>query len=92
MSPVTITVKKDKSVKIALVSRKLSESTIMKKAQMPNMEELISRVSRKISRKQESEIWKTKLDIDYAYDQIKLDDNTKNLCIFTVTVGELTGY
>ena len=51
MSPVTITVKKDKSAKIALVSRKLSESTIKKKAQMPNMEELISRVSRKNIRK-----------------------------------------
>ena len=34
----------------------------------------------------------TKLDFDYAYDQIKLDENTKNLCIFTVTGGEFTGY
>ena len=40
VSPAVITVKKDKSVKIALDSRKPIEKTI-KKAQMPNMEELI---------------------------------------------------
>ena len=47
---------------------------------MPNMEELISRISRKISEEKESEIWLTKLDFDYAYGQIKLDDETKNFC------------
>ena len=38
VSPAVITVKKDKSVKIALDSRKLNEITIKRKAQMPNME------------------------------------------------------
>ena len=47
VSPAVITVKKDKSVKIALDSRKLNEITVKRKAQMPNMEELISRISRK---------------------------------------------
>ena len=92
VSPAVITVKKDKSIKIALDSRKLNEATIKKKAQMPNMEELISRISRKISEEQEGEIWITKLDFDYAYGQIKLNENTRNLCIFTVTGGEFTGY
>ena len=59
---------------------------------MPNMEELISRISRKISEGKEGEIWLTKLDFDYAYGQIKLDDETKNLCIFTITGGEFTRY
>ena len=59
---------------------------------MPNMEELISRISRKISEGKEGEILATKLDFDYAYDKIKLDENTKNLCIFTVTGGDFTGY
>ena len=49
VSPAVITVKKDKSVKIALDSRKLNEITVKRKAQMPNMEELISRISRKIA-------------------------------------------
>ena len=52
VSPAVITVKKDKSVKIALDSRKLNEITVKRKAQMPYMEELISRISRKNSEDQ----------------------------------------
>ena len=56
VSPAVITVKKDKSVKkIALDSRKLNEATIKRKAQMPNMEGIISRISRKISEEKESD-------------------------------------
>ena len=90
--PAVITVKKDKSVKIALDSRKLNEATIKRKAQMPNMEELISRISQKISEEKKGETWLTKLEYDYAYGLIKLDDETKNLGIFTLTGGEFTGY
>ena len=92
VSPAAITVKKDKSVKIALDSKKLNEATTKTKSQMPNMEELISKISRKISERKEGEIWLTKLDFNYAYGQIKLDDETQNLCIFTITGGEFTGY
>ena len=70
------TVKKDKSIKIALDSRKLNEATIKRKAQMPNLEELVSRISRKISEEKEGEIHMTKLDFDYAYGQIRLDEQT----------------
>ena len=89
VSPAVITVKQDK--KNALDSRKLNEVTINRKTQMPNMEELISRMSRKIS-EEEGEILATKLDFDYAYGQIKLDEKTRNLCIFTVIGGEFTDY
>ena len=92
VSPAVITVKKDKLIKIALDSRKLNEITVKRKAQMPNLDELISRISRKISEGEDGEILATKLDFDYAYGQIKLDDDTKNLCIFTVTGGNFTGY
>ena len=88
VSPAVITVKKDKSVKIALDSRKLNEITIKRKAQMPNMEELISRISRQIA----DEIWTSKLDLDYAYGQIILCKEAQNLCIFAVTGGDFTGY
>ena len=37
VSPAVITVNKDKSVKIALDSRKLNEVTVKRKAQTPNM-------------------------------------------------------
>ena len=72
VSPAVITVKKDKSIKITVDSRKLHEVTIKRKAQMPNMEELISRISSEIS-EGEGEILSTTLDFDYAYGQIKLD-------------------
>ena len=92
VSPAVITVKKDKSVKIALDSRKLNEITIKRKAQMPNMEELISRISRKIADGPADEIWTSKLDLDYAYGQLLLSREARNLCIFAVTGGNFTGY
>ena len=92
VSPAVITVKKDKSVKIALDSRKLNEITIKRKAQMPNMEELISRISRKIADGPADEIWTSKLDLDYAYGQLSLSREARNLCIFAVTGGNFTGY
>ena len=42
VSPVVITVKNDKSVKIALDSRKLNDSCIKRRPHMPNMEELLN--------------------------------------------------
>ena len=69
-------VKKDnKSIKIVLDSRKIKKATIKRKAQMPNMEEMISRKSRKIS---ESEILIIKLDFDYAYGKLKPDEQRRN--------------
>ena len=92
VSPAVITVKKDKSVKIALDSQKLNKITIKRKTQMPNMEELISRISRKIADGPGDEIWTSKLDLDYAYGQLTLSKEARNLCIFAVTGGDFTGY
>ena len=49
VSPAIITIKKDKSVKIALDSRKLNEACVKRKAAKPNMEELISKISAAIT-------------------------------------------
>ena len=59
---------------------------------MPNMGVLISRTSKKISEETDGEISAIKLDFDYTYGQIKVDENTKNLCLFTVTGEDFTGY
>ena len=59
---------------------------------MPNMEELISRILGKISEGKEFEILATKLNFDYANGQIKMDENTKNLCVFAVTGGDFTDW
>ena len=90
VSPAVITIKKDKSVKIALDSRKLNELTLKRKAQMPNMEELTSRISRKIADGPADEIWTSKFDLDYAYGQLLLSREARNL--FAVTSGNFTGY
>ena len=84
--------KKDKSIKIALESRKLNGITVKRKTQMPNMEELISRISRKIADGPADEIWISKFDLDYAYGQLLLSREARNLCIFAVTGGHFTGY
>ena len=59
---------------------------------MPNMEKLISRISRKIADGPADEIWTSKLDLDYAYGQLSLSREAWNLCIFAVTSGNFTGY
>ena len=92
ISPAVITVKKDKTIKIALDSRKLNEITVKRKAQKPNMEELISRISRKIADGEADEILISKFDLDYAYGQLPLSKNARDLCIFAVTGGNFTGY
>ena len=79
-------------MKIALDSRKLNEITVKRKAQMRNMEELISRISRKKADGPADEIWISNFDLDYAYGQLLLSREVRNLCIFAVTGGNFTGY
>ena len=59
---------------------------------MPNMEELISRISRKIVDGPADEIWTSKLVLDYAFGQLLLSKEARNLCVFAVTGGNFTGY
>ena len=92
VSRAVITVKKDESVKLALDSRYLNEVTLKRKAQKPNMEKLISRISQEIPEAMECEIPATKLDFDYTNGHIKLDEKTRNLFIFNVTGCGFTGY
>ena len=59
---------------------------------MPNMEELISRISRKIADGASDQIWISKFDLDYAYGQMQLSKHAMDLCIFAITGGNFTGY
>ena len=85
VSPAVITMKKDKSVKIALDSRKLNEACVKRKATMPNMEELISKISAEITRS-DREIWMSKIDLDYAYGQ------AARHCVFSIIGGNFSGH
>ena len=84
--------KKNKSVKIALHSRKLNEITVKRKTQMPNMEELISRISKKIADGPVDETCISNFDLDYAYGQLQFSNRAMDLYIFAVTGGNFTGY
>ena len=50
VSPVLITVKKDKTVKITLDARKLNKSFVKKRQHMANMEEILNPISAELSR------------------------------------------
>ena len=52
----------------------------------------MSKFSRKVADDPADEIWTSKLDLDYAYGQLILSKEARNLCIFAVTGGDFTGY
>ena len=91
VSPAIITIKKDKSVKIALDSRNLNESCVKRKATMPDMEELISKISAEITKSNE-EIWMSKLDLDYAYGQARLSKEASRHCVLSITGSDFIGH
>ena len=91
VSPAVITIKKDKMVKIALDLQKFNESCIKRKSTMPNLEELISKISAKIT-KSNGEIWMSKIDLDYAYGQAKLSTEASRHCVFSIIGGDFTGH
>ena len=75
-------------------SRKLNEIeiTVKRKVQKPNTEIIISQTSRKIADGSADQISISKFDLDYAYRQLLLSREARNLCIFALTEGNFTGY
>ena len=92
VSPVVITIKSDKSVKIALDSRKLNDSCIKMRPHMPNMEDLLNQISVEITRDRTAQLFLSKIDLDYAYGQMKLSEETSRQCVFAITGGNFSGY
>ena len=58
---------------------------------MPNMEELINKISAKITIG-EGEIWMSKIDLDYAYGLAKLSKEAAEHCVFSIIGGNFTGH
>ena len=58
---------------------------------MPNMEELISKISAEITNSN-GEIWMSKIDLDYAYGQAKLSKEAAKQCVFSIIGGSFTGH
>ena len=92
VSSVVITVKKDKTVKIALDARKLNKSCVKKRPQMPNMEELLNQIFEELSTNDHDPIWISVIDLDYAFGQMKLAPETSKHYKFAVTGENMNAY
>ena len=90
IQPTVITVKKDKSVKIALDARALNESIAKDKYQMPNRDNLIDMIAEELE-KNEKQAWYSSVDMTYAYGQIPLHELTKRHCNFQIVGAKSTG-
>ena len=92
VSPVVITIKSDKSVKVALGSRKLNDSCIKMRPHMPNMEEILNQISVEITRDRTVQLFLPKIDLDYNYRQMKLSEETSRQCVFALTGRNFSRY
>ena len=93
VSPVVITVTKDKSVKIALDSKKLNKAIDKNKYQMQSIDHLVDAVASYITQGKESPgtFWFSKKDLKYAHSQIPLDNSIAKHCNFSILGGKATG-
>ena len=91
IQPVVITVKRDKSVKIALVAPALNNELIKDNNQMPNLEHLVDMVAEQLDNSASGQAWYTSLDMRYAYGQVPLNEETARDCNFQKIGGKATG-
>ena len=85
VSPVLIAVKNDILMKIVLDSQKLNGSCIKQRPHMPNMEELFNQMSIEITRDRTLQLFISKIDLNYAYGQMKLSEETSRQSVFAIT-------
>ena len=91
IQPVVITVKKNKTVKVALDATLLNNAIQKDKYQMPNLDNLMKQVAEIINSKDEGEVRFTSLDMKYAYSQTELHPETAQHCKFQTIGGRATG-
>ena len=91
IQPIVFTVKRDKSVKIALDARALNKEVVKDKYQMPNLEHLVDMVAEQLDTENEGIAWYTSLDMQYAYGQVPLNKETAKHCNFQIIGGKATG-
>ena len=83
---------KNKSVEIALDSRKLNDNFIKMRPHMPLKEELLNQKSTKITKVQNEPLWIPKIDPKYAYGHLKSSGETSKHCYFAKTGGNVNWY
>ena len=92
ISPIVITDKRDKSVKLALDSKVLNKAIHKKKYQMPNIDSLIDSISQHINDSNHGDnVYFSTIDLKYAYSQLNLHPDTARHCNFNTICGDATG-
>ena len=88
-----ITVRKDKSVKLSLNSRKVNKAIHKNKSRMQSIDYLMDAVALYISEriKNPKGTMFVKIDLKYAYSQIPLDESIARHCKFSILSGKATG-
>ena len=85
LQPTVITVKKDRSVKIALDARELNKNVIKDKYPMPNLDNLMDMIAEQVGREKKTEkTYFTSLDLTYTYGQIELSSDSSKHCNFQI--------
>ena len=90
IQPTVITVKKDRSLKIALDARALNQAIEKDKYQMPNLKNSLDMVADKLD-VEKGEAWFSSVDMTYAYGPIPLNLLTAKHCNFQIIGGGSTG-
>ena len=90
IQPTVVTVKKDRSVKIALDAKALNHAIDKDKYEMPNLENLLDMVAEKLN-SENGEAWFSSVDVTYAYGEFPLHQLTAKHCYFQIIGGESTG-
>ena len=93
VSPVVITVKKDKSVKIALDSKKSNKAIHKNKYQIQSKDHLVDAVALFITQRKDSPgtFWFSKKDLKYGYSHTPIDNSIAKHCNFGILGGKATG-
>ena len=92
ISPIVITVKMDKSVKLALVSKILNKAIHKNMYQMPNIDSLIDSISQHINDSNRGDnVYFSTINLKYSYIQLNLHPDTARHCKFNIICGNATG-
>ena len=69
--------------------RKLNNICMKMRPHMPNMEELLYQTLTEVTRLQNESLWISKIDLKYAYGQLKLSKETRRQCNLPKTGGNV---
>ena len=92
ISPIVITVKLDKTIKLAMDSKVINKAIHKNKYQMHNIDCLMDNIAQSTAESShESEVYFSTIDLRYAYSQLPLDEATAKHCNFNIIGGQATG-